>query len=231
MTTTCGLLAVSLTLGACGGGSSSSSVTPAAYVKSICQAVGPFEKDVQSRSSALNLGAIKNPAQGKTALQGFLTAVASDTDQAVSKLKAAGSPDVKNGKQISTAIVSAFTQLRGALSQAVELGERAADRQRGGVQDRRGRARQHRADLDEQHRLRPHRPRQPGARERGQEGARLPDARTADRSAGARGLGEVPRARRASPVSATASPPAPGRPDRAGRRASSIAHSTSVEPK
>ena len=121
MTITCGLLAVSLTLGACGGGSSSgsSSVTPAAYVKAICQSVGPFEKDVQSRSSALNLGAIKNPAQGKTALQGFLSAVASDTDNAVSKLKAAGSPDVKNGKQISSAIVTAFSQLRGALSQAV----------------------------------------------------------------------------------------------------------------
>jgi hypothetical protein len=119
MTTICGLLAASLTLGACGGGSSSSSVTPAAYVKSICQAVGPFEKDVQSRSSALNLSAIKNPAQGKTALQGFLSAVASDTDNAVSKLKSAGTPNIKNGKQISTAIVTAFTQLRGALSQAV----------------------------------------------------------------------------------------------------------------
>src|SRR5947209_3770578 len=99
MTTICGALAAALTLGACGS-SGSSSVTPSAYVKSICQAVGPFEKDVQSRSSALNLGSIKAPAQGKTALQGFLGAVASDTDAAVAKLKQAGSPDVKNGKQI-----------------------------------------------------------------------------------------------------------------------------------
>jgi len=88
-------------------------------VKSICQAVGPFEKDVQSRSSALNLGNITSPASGKQALQGFLSAVASDTDQAVSKLKSAGSPNVSNGKQIATAIVTAFTQLRAALRQAV----------------------------------------------------------------------------------------------------------------
>jgi hypothetical protein len=87
-------------------------------VKSICQAVGPFEKDVQTRSAALNLGTIKSAADGKTALQGFLNAVAADTDTAVSKLKAAGAPDVTNGKQISAAIVSAFSQLKTALGSA-----------------------------------------------------------------------------------------------------------------
>jgi len=112
-----GVLAVSLTLGACG--SSSSGVSAGTYVKSVCQAVGPFEKDVQSRSSALDLSTIKSPQEGKTALQGFLNAVAADTDKAVSQLKAAGSPDVKNGEKVSAAIVSAFTQLRGALGHAV----------------------------------------------------------------------------------------------------------------
>jgi hypothetical protein len=100
------------------GGSSSSSVSPAAYVKSICSTVGPFEKDVQARSSALNLSSITNATQGKQALQGFLNAVVTDTDTAVSKLKAAGTPSVSNGKKISTALVAAFTQLRGALHQA-----------------------------------------------------------------------------------------------------------------
>lgn len=109
---------MSLALSACGSSSGSSGITPAAYVKSICQAVGPFEKDVQTRSSSLNLGTIKSPAEGKTALQGFLTAVASDTDTAVNKLKAAGSPNVNKGKQISTAIVGAFSQLKTAMAQA-----------------------------------------------------------------------------------------------------------------
>lgn len=113
------LVAISLTVAACGSSSSSSSgPTPAAYVKSICQAIGPLEKTVQSRSSQLNLAGIKSPADGKTALQSFLTAVAADTDKAVSKLKAAGVPNVSNGKQVSAAIVGAFTQLKSALDKA-----------------------------------------------------------------------------------------------------------------
>jgi hypothetical protein len=36
----------------------------------------------------------------------------------VTKLKAAGTPDVKNGKQVQTAIVGAFTQLKSALQTA-----------------------------------------------------------------------------------------------------------------
>lgn len=114
----CGALAISLALTACGG-SSSSTVSPAAYVKSICQAVGPFEREVAARSKALNFGSIKSPAQGKQALQSFLGSIASGTDQAVSKLKNSGTPKVTNGKQIQAAIVGAFTQLKNALGQAV----------------------------------------------------------------------------------------------------------------
>jgi hypothetical protein len=110
------VLAISVALAACGG---SSGVSPATYVKSICQAIGPFEKTVQSRSSALqHLSGLKSPAQGKQALQGFLSAVVSDTDKALTKLKAAGTPNVSNGKQVSKAIVSAFAQLKGALQKA-----------------------------------------------------------------------------------------------------------------
>jgi hypothetical protein len=110
-------VAITIALAACGG-SSSSGTSPATYVKSICQAIGPFEKSVQSRSSQLNLGNIKSPADGKAALQKFLNAVAADTNTALGKLKAAGTPDVKNGKQVQAAIVGAFTQLKTALSAA-----------------------------------------------------------------------------------------------------------------
>jgi hypothetical protein len=112
------LLAFALAgLTACGS-SGSSGVSPAAYVKSICSAVGPFEKDVAARSSALDLSSIKSAQQGKTALQGFLQAIAADTTQAVGKLRSAGSPSVKNGKQIQSAIVAAFTQLDNAMKSA-----------------------------------------------------------------------------------------------------------------
>jgi hypothetical protein len=126
------VLAVAIALAGCGSSSKSSSsgssggsgttttskVTAASYVKSICSAISPFEKDVQARSSALNLSSIKSAAQGKTALKGFLTAVASDTDKAVTQLKAAGTPEVQNGTEISQGIVTAFTQLQSALSTA-----------------------------------------------------------------------------------------------------------------
>ncbi len=110
-------LATVLSLAACGS-SSSSGVSAGSYVKSICQAIGPFEKDVQSRSSALDLSSITSAAAGKKALQDFLAAIVADTDKAVQQLKAAGSPNVNNGEKISGAIVSAFSQVKTALSQA-----------------------------------------------------------------------------------------------------------------
>jgi hypothetical protein len=111
-------VAVAASLAACGGGGSSSGVSAGAYVKSICNAIGPFEKDVASRSSALNLSNITSATQGKKALQDFLSAIVADTDQAVNKLKTAGSPSGNNGKKISGAIVGAFSQVKTALTQA-----------------------------------------------------------------------------------------------------------------
>lgn len=119
---TFGALALAAALSACGSSSSSSSgssgASPAAYVQSVCTAVGPFEKDVLTRSSALNLSTITNVVQGKKSLQGFLSAISADTSKAVNELKAAGSPNVSNGKAISAAIVGTFTQLDTGLAQA-----------------------------------------------------------------------------------------------------------------
>jgi basic membrane lipoprotein Med (substrate-binding protein (PBP1-ABC) superfamily) len=113
----CAVLAIAAAaLAGCGGGGSSS-VSPATYVKSVCLALGPFEKDVQTRSAALqHLPA--GAAQRKTALQGFFTAVVGDSDKAVSQLKAAGSPNVKNGSKIESAIVLVFTRFGTAAKQA-----------------------------------------------------------------------------------------------------------------
>jgi hypothetical protein len=114
------LALTTLVVAACGGSSGSSGVSASAYVKSVCTAVGPFEKDVVSRSSALDLTTIKNAAQGKTALQGFLSAVAADTHRAYSRLKGAGVPNVKSGTSIANAIVGAFGQLDGTMTTAVK---------------------------------------------------------------------------------------------------------------
>ncbi|MBV9423437.1 MAG: hypothetical protein JOZ98_11030 [Solirubrobacterales bacterium] len=110
-------------LAGCGSSGSSSSVTPAAYVKSICTAVTPFEADVVKRSDELNLTTLANAEQGKKAIQGFLSAVSDDTDRALSKLKGAGTPNVSNGKQLADTVVSAFTQLKAAVGHALAQAE------------------------------------------------------------------------------------------------------------
>jgi hypothetical protein len=113
-------MAIAVLTGCGSSGSSSSGVTPAVYVKSICTAVAPFEADVVKRSEELNVATLANAAQGKKAIQGFLSAVSNDTDQALSKLKAAGTPKISNGKQLADTVVSAFTQLKGAVAHALD---------------------------------------------------------------------------------------------------------------
>jgi hypothetical protein len=88
-------------------------------VRSICTAVGPFEKDVAARSNALNAATLTSAAEGKKAVKDFLTAVSADTDKALSGLQSAGTPSVEQGKAISTEIVGAFKQLRQAIGSAL----------------------------------------------------------------------------------------------------------------
>jgi hypothetical protein len=113
--TAAALCALAAVIAIAGCGSSSSGVTPTAYVSAICKAVGPFEKDVATRESALNPSSIKSAAQGKTALIGFLQGVAGDTQHTLAQLKSAGTPNVTNGKKIQGAIVSAFTRLESSM--------------------------------------------------------------------------------------------------------------------
>ena len=113
-----GVLATAIGVVGCGGGSSKVSAT--AYVRAVCNAVGPFEQQVAARSNALDPQSIKSPAQGKVALQSFLSAIAGDTATALAKLRAAGTPNVGNGTQIQGTIVAAFEQLDRAMKGAAK---------------------------------------------------------------------------------------------------------------
>ncbi len=105
-----------LALAGCGDSSSSSTgVTAAAYVKSVCTAVRGWASDIDTRSGALNVATIKNADQGKAAIKTFFTAAVADTSQVVAKLQSAGQPSISGGKQISAAFVSAFSQIETAL--------------------------------------------------------------------------------------------------------------------
>jgi hypothetical protein len=108
-------LLVAATLCAGCGSSGPSKISVKAYVKSVCSAISPLERDVTTRSSALNNTAASDAPQAKKTLQGFLTAVAQDSDHALSRIRSAGTPDLGNGKAVAGTIVKAFTQLRDAM--------------------------------------------------------------------------------------------------------------------
>jgi hypothetical protein len=115
--TAVGLLAVLALCVGCGS-SKSSKISTATYVKTVCSAISPLERDVVTRTQALSGSTAASAVQAKKTLEGFLGAVAEDADQAVARISAAGTPDISNGKAVANEIVKAFTQLRDAMHAA-----------------------------------------------------------------------------------------------------------------
>jgi hypothetical protein len=110
------LLAVVVLCAGCGS-SDASKVSSAKYVKAVCSAISPLETDVVARTQALTQPAA-NPVEAKKTLQGFLAAVEQDAERAVSRIQAAGTPDITNGKSVANEIVRTFSQLRDAMRAA-----------------------------------------------------------------------------------------------------------------
>jgi hypothetical protein len=94
-------------------------VSAGSYVKSVCSAISPLERDVVNRSSALNNTTASNAADAKKTLQGFLNAIEQDSENAVSRIRSAGTPDISGGKTVAGAIVRTFGELRDAMKVAV----------------------------------------------------------------------------------------------------------------
>jgi hypothetical protein len=112
-----GLLVVLALCTGCGS-SKSSKVDTATYVKTVCSAISPLEHDVVTRTQALSGSTAASAPQAKKTLEGFLSAVAKDADQAVSRISSAGTPDISRGQSVANEIVKAFTQLRDAMHSA-----------------------------------------------------------------------------------------------------------------
>jgi hypothetical protein len=100
------------------GSSGSSGVSPNAWIKSVCTAVVPFQKDVSARGTALNFAGSTNVADVKQKLQSFMTAIVADSSHAVTQLQSAGTPNVPNGKTIATTLVNTFAQIKTAFTKA-----------------------------------------------------------------------------------------------------------------
>lgn len=106
----------------CGSSSSSSSTkSPQAWVKSVCNAVVPFKSDLTSREQALSSAASSsggNLSTVKQEFRSFLSSVAADSSTVTARISAAGTPNVSNGKQIESRLVSALRELTAAFQKA-----------------------------------------------------------------------------------------------------------------
>ena len=114
------LTAALLTLALAGCGSSSSGISPAAYVKSVCGTAATWYRTIQSAGGTLTsaLHSSGSTSQIKTSYVNFVTGLSQATRTAESRLRAAGTPSVKGGKQIANALVGAFTSASHGLSLA-----------------------------------------------------------------------------------------------------------------
>jgi hypothetical protein len=113
------LLATTLVAVAACGGSSSSGVTPTAYVSSVCTAATNWRNAIQSAGAKLSTGInTRSLTKAKTEYVGFVNSLVTATGQAENQLKSAGTPSVSNGKQIANSLVRIFDTARGTLQQA-----------------------------------------------------------------------------------------------------------------
>jgi hypothetical protein len=111
-------LVLAVLLAGCGSGGSSSQVSAAQFMRSVCGAVAPWVRDVTLRANSLNFSPRSTPAQRKKETEDYLDAVVADSQNAVSKLKAAGVPSINNGKTVAGSIVGEFNQLAMTMSRA-----------------------------------------------------------------------------------------------------------------
>ena len=110
-----------LLLSACGGGGGGlggGKVGAQRWIKSACTSIGSWVSDIQKRVTAVSSQHPSTPQEGKKTITDFFDAVISDTGKLIDDLKAAGTPDVPNGDQIETAIVTALEKAKSLLEQA-----------------------------------------------------------------------------------------------------------------
>jgi hypothetical protein len=97
-----------------GGGGGSKGVTPQAYTSTVCSALKTYVNDLQGFSTSVStaVGANSSPENAKAQLQKFVGDLLTSTDTLISQIKGAGTPDVTNGAQVTTTLVSAFEQTK-----------------------------------------------------------------------------------------------------------------------
>lgn len=107
-------------LAVAGCGSSSSKVSAASYVGSVCSATAGWYRTVQAAGAKLQstVRTSKSLSDVKSAYVGFVDALLHATQRAQQQIKGAGTPSVNGGKQISNEVVNAFDRAQHGLKSA-----------------------------------------------------------------------------------------------------------------
>jgi hypothetical protein len=110
-------VAVLTALGVSACGSSEKKTAPSAYVSQVCTAIGGLLRTMETDGALLSkeVGKLRNSAEGRAALSHAVNSMLDAANQAVAGLKAAGVPDVSEGKAISKHLIGAFEEVRSLL--------------------------------------------------------------------------------------------------------------------
>jgi hypothetical protein len=82
------------------------------YVSQLCEAVGPFAGDAQRLGRVLaRVGVHEKSRKSEQALSNFLTAAIVDAHSVVTKLKASGTPEVRDGRVLAAEVAVTFGQI------------------------------------------------------------------------------------------------------------------------
>jgi hypothetical protein len=114
-------LVIPIVLAACGGGGGSGSkVSADAYASTVCTHVKTWLDQIKQRVGDLQAAVSPgtSPTKGKDLLRSYLDGVISDTDDMINAIKDAGTPDVPNGDQLSSTLLSGLERARGTFDDA-----------------------------------------------------------------------------------------------------------------
>jgi hypothetical protein len=111
--TAIGLLTLALVAG-CGGGQGTAQVAPKAWAKAVCAAVKPWSGQIRKLQDQARrkITARSNVEQTKDELVGLFGGMEMATDTALTRVKQAGVPKVKDGTHIADQFVHALTAAR-----------------------------------------------------------------------------------------------------------------------
>jgi uncharacterized protein YceK len=119
-------LIAALALAGCGS-SSTKKVSAESYVRSVCTSTASWYHSVQGAAASLQTKVHSSPSISsvKTAYVSFIDTLLHATSRTEQQLRAAGAPDVKNGKGVATEVVRAFDRARRGLESAASLVRKA----------------------------------------------------------------------------------------------------------